>query len=302
MDDFSGVRASESNMRDIRRMLLRCVDIDDGVKHWKAKTGRIDWAVIVFWRSTVKVIECVALCSTVKHSPTIVSVFVFLYITDAYKTWVNFSLFLFFFPLSSKNCFQIFFHRNDVTVDRWKNASAFRFFTLFFFLSLFLSFFLFVYIGREYTCIYVDMRIAFRLVRRRADMLILQLWVDRIVWERCPCCNMRWWSKTCAEMEDFCMKLRPFDRVMAVNRLFSSLLFRRVCFLLPSFSSFLLLLLLFFLHFSLSLRLLPFYRKFARESRSCYALDAFLLLFCFLSRFAFFSFVFSLFYFSTTVM
>lgn len=34
----------------------------------------------------------------------------------------------------------------------------------------------------------------------------------------------------------------------------------------------------FFLHFSfffLSLRLLPFYRKFARESRSCYALDAF---------------------------
>ena len=203
MDDFSGVRASESNMRDIRRMLLRCVDIDDGVKHWKAKTGRIDWAVIVFWRSTVKVIECVALCSTVKHSPTIVSVFVFLYITDAYKTWVNFSLFLFFFPLSSKNCFQIFFHRNDVTVDRWKNASAFRFFSLFFFLSLFLSFFLFVYIGREYTCIYVDMRIAFRLVRRRADMLILQLWVDRIVWERCPCCNMRWWSKRARKWKIF---------------------------------------------------------------------------------------------------
>lgn len=149
----------------------------------------------------------------------------------------EFLTFPFFFPLSSKNCFQIFFHRNDVTVDRWKNASAFLFFSLFFFLSLFLSFFLFVYIGREYTCIYVDMRIAFRLVWRRANMLILQLWVDRIVWERCPCCNMRWWSKTCAEMEDFCMKLRPFDRVMAVNRLFSSLLFRRVCFLLPSFSS-----------------------------------------------------------------
>lgn len=48
-------------------------------------------------------------------------------------------------------------------------------------LSFSLSFFLFVYIGREYTCIYVDMRIAFRLVWRRADMLILQLWVDRIV-------------------------------------------------------------------------------------------------------------------------
>lgn len=300
MDGFSGVRASESNMRDIRRMLLRCVDIDDGVKHWKAKTGRIDWAVIVFWRSTVKVIECVALCSTVKHSPTIVSVFVFLYITDAYKTWVNFSLFLFFFPSPPKIVSKFFFIATTLLWIAEKTRVPFVFFP--FLLSFSLSFFLFVYIGREYTCIYMDMRIAFRLVWRRADMLILQLWVDRIVWERCPCCNMRWWSKTCAEMEDFCMKLRPFDRVMAVNRLFSSLLFRRVCFLLPSFSSFLLLLLLFFLHFSLSLRLLPFYRKFARESRSCYALDAFLLLFCFLSRFAFFSFVFSLFYFSTTVM
>lgn len=201
--------------------------------------------------------------------------------------WI--SHFSFFFSLLLQKLFPNFFLSQRRYCGSLKKREC-----LSFFFPFLLSFFLFVYIGREYTCIYVDMRIAFRLVWHRADMLILQLWVDRIVWERCPCCNMRWWSKTCAEMEDFCMKLRPFDRVMAVNRLFSSLLFRRVCFLLPSFSSFLLLL-LFFLHFSLSLRLLPFYRKFARESRSCYALDAFLLLFCFLSRFAFFSFVFSLF-------
>lgn len=179
-------------------------------------------------------------------------------ITDAYKTRVNFSLFLFLFlfsffhSLSSKNCFQIFFsHRNDVIMDCWKNASAFCF--LFFFLSFFFSLFTSVESTRVFYCGYAYC-ISAR-VWRRADMPVLQLWVDRIVWERCPWCNMRWWSKTCAEMEDFCMKLRPFDRVMAVNRLFSSLLFRRVCF-------FFLLLLLLFFSFFLPLRLLPFYRKF----------------------------------------
>lgn len=144
MDDFSGVRASESNMRDIRRMLLRCVDIDDGVKHWKAKTGRIDWAVIVFWRSTVKVIECVALCSTVKHSPTIVSVFVFLYITDAYKTWVNFSLFLFFFPSPPKIVSKFFFIATTLLWIAEKTRVPFVFLPFSsFFLSFFLSSFLF---------------------------------------------------------------------------------------------------------------------------------------------------------------
>lgn len=141
MDDFSGVRASESNMRDIRRMLLRCVDIDDGVKHWKAKTGRIDWAVIVFWRSTVKVIECVALCSTVKHSPTIVSVFVFLYITDAYKTWVNFSFFLFFFSPLLQKLFPNFFSSQRRYCGSLKKRECLSFFFPFL-LSFSLSFFL----------------------------------------------------------------------------------------------------------------------------------------------------------------
>lgn len=71
----------------------------------------------------------------------------------------------------------------------------------------------------------------------------------------------------------FAWSLRPFDRVMAMWI---------VCFLRVSFEEFaflflpfLLFLAFFFFFFSLSLRLLPFYRKFARESRSCYALDAF---------------------------
>lgn len=179
-------------------------------------------------------------------------------ITDAYKTRVNFSLFLFLFlflffsfPLLQKLFPNFFFSSQRRHYGLLKKREC----LLFSFLLPFFLFF-FVYIGREYTCILYGYAYCISArVWRRADMPVLQLWVDRIVWERCPWCNMRWWSKTCAEMEDFCMKLRPFDRVMAVNRLFSSLLFRRVCF-------FFLLLLLLFFSFFLPLRLLPFYRKF----------------------------------------
>lgn len=168
IDDLSGLRASELNMRDIQRMLLRCVDIDDGgPKHWKAKLeGSIE-----LWLSSEdrlwKVIECkVALFDRGEHSPidrVLICLF-FFFITDAYKN----SEFLTFLPhplppapacpppLSSKNCFQIFFF------------------------SVLLSFF-FVYIGREYTCYVCGY--AYCISARLAP--ILQLWVDRIVWERC---------------------------------------------------------------------------------------------------------------------
>lgn len=149
IDDLSGLRASELNMRDIQRMLLRCVDIDDGgPKHWKAKLeGSIE-----LWLSSEdrlwKVIECkVALFDRGEHSPidrVLICLF-FFFITDAYKN----SEFLTFLPhphpppLSSKNCFQIFFF-------------------LFFFLS-------FLFTSVESTRVtYVDMRIAFRLVWRRS--------------------------------------------------------------------------------------------------------------------------------------
>lgn len=133
------------------------------------------------------------------------------------------------------------------------------------------------FIGREYACTYAS---SFYLLRtifvgsfgveriRRSFDYVVDPTVRKVM---CVVAMYDDVSKTCAEMEDFVWNFG--HRVVRGESSISSSLFR------SSFSflfSFFFLSLFRFISFSFFffLYLLPFHRKFARESRSCYALDA----------------------------
>lgn len=92
-------------------------------------------------------------------------------------------------------------------------------------------------------------------------------------------------------MEDFCMKLRPFDRVMAVNRLFSSLLgfrFSESLFLFSSSSTSLFLFLSSVTSFAVLSKVLLANRvAVTRQTRSSPSLCFAFFLFCFAFHFLF---------------